>query len=314
MTVNLANTMIREFIKAFNWPSSLSTASRTAARSACSPTQYSVSNGSSNETTGTTLLLRPSDATQASSKHPCNLVPAESILVALIAVAVILFMGQPASWLSSSTLLLSLREAADIIFVQGACHRVSSPPSRSVRVCTPANRRFFPSYLPFSSFAMFCPWMDLFPMNARMAISTLHGSCAWSAAIMQPRSTYGQLVNYLQEVIPAMDQVLKNSMLELAEEDQAEGLEGMVGQEGKEEIAEIMSKVYKVRPFGLPAINMRSLNPQGKVIISHLNVVWLWGLNCSARHGQTRLYQGSSHLSNSCHSWYESRLFPLPHM
>jgi DNA replication licensing factor MCM4 len=71
-----------------------------------------------------------------------------------------------------------------------------------------------------------------------------------------------------------MDQVLKDIMLELAEEDQAEGLEGMVGQEGEEEIADIMSKVYKVRPFGLPAVNMRSLNPQGKVI-SCLNIVWL---------------------------------------
>ena len=197
--------MIWEFIKAFNWPSSSSTASRMTVCSACSPTQYLVSNGSSDETTGTTLLLRPSDATQASSKHPCNLVPTASVLVALIAVAVILFMGQPASWLSSSTLLLSLRKAVDIIFVQGACHRVSSPPSCSVRVCTPANRRFFPSYLPFSSFAVFCPWRDLFLMNARMAISTLHGSCTWSTAIMQLRSTYGQLINYLQEVIPVID-------------------------------------------------------------------------------------------------------------
>ena len=77
------------------------------------------------------------------------------------------------------------------------------------------------------------------------------------------RKLYGQLVKYPQEVIPAMDQVLKDIMLELAEEDQAEGVEGMAGQEGEEEIAEIMSKVYKVRPFGLPAVNMRSLNPQG---------------------------------------------------
>jgi len=60
-----------------------------------------------------------------------------------------------------------------------------------------------------------------------------------------------------------MDQVLKDIMLELAEEDQAEGVEGMTGQEGEEEIAEIMNKVYKVRPFGLPAVNMRNLNPQG---------------------------------------------------
>lgn len=45
-----------------------------------------------------------------------------------------------------------------------------------------------------------------------------------------------------------MDQVLK---------------EGMVGVQGDEEIADIMGKVYKVRPFGLTAVGMRELNPAG---------------------------------------------------
>ncbi|KAG2082080.1 hypothetical protein BD769DRAFT_1545818, partial [Suillus cothurnatus] len=34
-----------------------------------------------------------------------------------------------------------------------------------------------------------------------------------------------------------------------------------VGDQGDEEIADIMGKVYKVRPFGLTAVNMRELNP-----------------------------------------------------
>lgn len=93
--------------------------------------------------------------------------------------------------------------------------------------------------------------------------ANLNLDCENLRAFPPSRKLYGQLVKYPQEVIPAMDQVLKDIMLELAEEDQAEGVEGMVGQEGEEEIAEIMSKVYKVRPFGLPAVNMRSLNPQG---------------------------------------------------
>ena len=97
--------------------------------------------------------------------------------------------------------------------------------------------------------------------------ANLNLDCENLRAFPPSRKLYGQLVKYPQEVIPAMDQVLKDIMLELAEEDQAEGVEGMVGQEGEEEIAEIMSKVYKVRPFGLPAVNMRSLNPQGNVII-----------------------------------------------
>lgn len=60
-----------------------------------------------------------------------------------------------------------------------------------------------------------------------------------------------------------MDQVLKDIMLELAEEDQMAGMEGMEGQEGELEIAEIMGKVYKVRPLGLTSSNMRELNPSG---------------------------------------------------
>lgn len=97
--------------------------------------------------------------------------------------------------------------------------------------------------------------------------ANLNLDCENLRAFPPSRKLYGQLVKYPQEVVPAMDQVLKDIMLELAEEDQAEGVEGMVGQEGEEEIAEIMSKVYKVRPFGLPAVNMRSLNPQGNVSI-----------------------------------------------
>lgn len=77
------------------------------------------------------------------------------------------------------------------------------------------------------------------------------------------KKLYGQLTKYPQEVIPAMDQVLKDLMLEIAEMDQHAGAEGMVGRDGEEEIAEIMGRVYKVRPFGLPAINMRDLNPTG---------------------------------------------------
>ncbi|ETW77342.1 hypothetical protein HETIRDRAFT_156569 [Heterobasidion irregulare TC 32-1] len=75
------------------------------------------------------------------------------------------------------------------------------------------------------------------------------------------RKLHGQLVKYPQEVVPAMDQVLKDLMLETAEDDQQAGVEGMAGDEGEEEIAEIMGRVYKVRPFGLPSVNMRELNP-----------------------------------------------------
>ena len=47
-----------------------------------------------------------------------------------------------------------------------------------------------------------------------------------------------------------MDQVLKDLMLEVADVDQRGGLDGMMGEQGDAEIANIMGKIYKVRPFG----------------------------------------------------------------
>ncbi|EKM56691.1 uncharacterized protein PHACADRAFT_118591 [Phanerochaete carnosa HHB-10118-sp] len=81
------------------------------------------------------------------------------------------------------------------------------------------------------------------------------------AAYPPSKKLHSQLVKYPQEVVPAMDQVLKDLMLEIAEQDQRAGEEGMTGEEGEEEIADIMGKVYKIRPFGLMSVNMRDLNP-----------------------------------------------------
>lgn len=78
------------------------------------------------------------------------------------------------------------------------------------------------------------------------------------------RKLHGQLAKYPQEVVPAMDQVLKDLMLEVAEQDQADGMDEMSGAQGEEEIAEIMGRVYKIRPLGLEPVNMRELNPTGK--------------------------------------------------
>lgn len=77
------------------------------------------------------------------------------------------------------------------------------------------------------------------------------------------RKLFSQLQKYPQEVVPAMDQVLKDLMLETADMDQQAGMEGMRGDDGDDEIADIMGRVYKVRPFGLKTVNMRELNPTG---------------------------------------------------
>jgi DNA replication licensing factor MCM4 len=84
------------------------------------------------------------------------------------------------------------------------------------------------------------------------------------------KKLHSQLLKYPQEVIPAMDQVLKDMMLDIADMDHQAGLEGMQGAEGEEEIGDIMimGRVYKVRPFRLPAVNMRSLNPSGRYPVS----------------------------------------------
>ncbi|ESK94820.1 cell division control protein 54 [Moniliophthora roreri MCA 2997] len=75
------------------------------------------------------------------------------------------------------------------------------------------------------------------------------------------KKLHGHLLKYPQEVIPIMDTVLKDLMLELAEQDQQAGLNGMVGADGDAEIGEIMSKNYRVRPFSVNSMNMRDLNP-----------------------------------------------------
>lgn len=70
-----------------------------------------------------------------------------------------------------------------------------------------------------------------------------------------------QLIKYPQEMVPIMDQVLKDEMLEMAYEDQKEARNGMGGDMGLAEIELMEGKLYKVRPFGSDAVNMRDLNP-----------------------------------------------------
>lgn len=86
------------------------------------------------------------------------------------------------------------------------------------------------------------------------------------------KKLHSQLLKYPQEVIPAMDQVLKDVMIELADEDMRAGVLDMQGNDGEEELAEIMSRVYKVRPFGEKSGNMRELNPSGECSL-HLPLI-----------------------------------------
>jgi len=88
------------------------------------------------------------------------------------------------------------------------------------------------------------------------------------------KKLYHQLVNYPQEVIPIMDQVLRDVMIETADEEleraQNKYAEGTIGELAlrmlEEEVREIEGRVYKVRPYGgEKTVNMRDLNPGGEL-------------------------------------------------
>ncbi len=70
-----------------------------------------------------------------------------------------------------------------------------------------------------------------------------------------------QLIRYPQEMVPIMDQVLKDEMLEMAYDDQKEGREGMGGDMGLAEIELMETQAVQGSPYGAEAINMRELNP-----------------------------------------------------
>lgn len=87
------------------------------------------------------------------------------------------------------------------------------------------------------------------------------------------KKLYHQLMNFPQEVIPIMDQVLRDTMIESAEEEleraQRKLSEGTLSELEfrvlEEETREIEGRVYKVRPYGGErSVNMRELNPGGQ--------------------------------------------------
>jgi len=71
-----------------------------------------------------------------------------------------------------------------------------------------------------------------------------------------------------------MDQVLKDLMIAVAEEDQQNAVEGMQGDEGEDEINEIMSKVYKIRSWEeMPATCATQIR-----LVTRFPHYWCWML------------------------------------
>ena len=124
------------------------------------------------------------------------------------------------------------------------------------------------------------------------------------------KKLYHQLIAYPQEVIPIMDQVLKDLMIELANEDAENMEEGLEKDLLVEDAREMAARVYKVRPFGGErTVNMRDLNPGGES--GHRFAKYRPGIDaadCSIdRHRQAGLDQGFGYQSDSSHSRYEAR-------
>ncbi|PKI84287.1 hypothetical protein MVES_001630 [Malassezia vespertilionis] len=67
-----------------------------------------------------------------------------------------------------------------------------------------------------------------------------------------------QAQRYPQEVVPIMDQVLKDEMLELAESDSKDHEPDTT----REQIEMMEGLIFKVRPYGGTTVNMRDLNPK----------------------------------------------------
>ena len=90
------------------------------------------------------------------------------------------------------------------------------------------------------------------------------------------KKLYNQLVNYPQEVVPILDHVLRDVMIELADEElesaRVKHAEGTLAELElrvlEEEMRDMERRVFKIRPFGgEKTINMRDLNPGGEVTI-----------------------------------------------
>ena len=73
---------------------------------------------------------------------------------------------------------------------------------------------------------------------------------------------------YPQELVPILDQQLKDSALEWACEEVNLGIDGMERMENEQRAREMHQSVFKVRPYaGETRVNMRDLNPQGEFLL-----------------------------------------------
>lgn len=126
---------------------------------------------------------------------------------------------------------------------------------------------------------------------------------------------YRNFMLYPQELVPILDQQLKDSALEWACEEENLGFDGMERVENEQRAREMHQSVFKVRPYaGETRVNMRDLNPQGESQPSqNFFVAETEKLTRSLpyRHRQDRLHQRSRYSCDSHHPRYETRYASL---
>ena len=95
-------------------------------------------------------------------------------------------------------------------------------------------------------------YMDMLRQMRTLGLSNLNLDVKNLLAFPRTEKLYHQLINYPQEIIPIMDQTIKDLMISLVSADNS----------SQSELDEIELKVYRVRPFGLDQqTGMRELNP-----------------------------------------------------
>lgn len=119
---------------------------------------------------------------------------------------------------------------------------------------------------------------------------------------------YRNFLLYPQELVPILDQQLKDSALEWACAEENLG-EGPTRLENEQRAREMHGAVFKVRPYANETrVNMRELNPQGLPAsfpgLSPCSVLTTARACC--RYRQDCLHQGSRHPSDTDHPGHEA--------
>lgn len=129
----------------------------------------------------------------------------------------------------------------------------------------PPNKKLYQHYL--------ARMRDTGQTNLNLDVVDLH-AFRWRQIIENPSGAqtkedkdfsqlYRNFMLYPQELVPILDQQLKDSALEWACEEVNLGIDGMERMENEQRAREMHQSVFKVRPYaGETRVNMRDLNPQ----------------------------------------------------